>query len=82
MNSYGTTSRAAFIYLCIAIIFMGDTGAYFVGTKLGKRKLLKNISPKKTLEGAIGGLLFSFLTAILLKYLLNIPISILFLSFL
>ena len=82
MDSYGTASRAAFIYLCIAIVFMGDTGAYFVGLKFGKRKLLKSISPKKTIEGAVGGLLFSLFGAILIKYLLHIPISLLYLSFL
>jgi len=38
--------------------WMTDTGAYFVGSFLGKRKLCEKISPKKTVEGAIGGVLF------------------------
>ena len=43
---------------CLAAIFCtwgSDTGAYFVGKAIGKRKLFELVSPKKTLEGALGG---------------------------
>ena len=43
--------------LPFVIAFGSDTGAYFTGMKLGKQKLAPHISPKKTLEGAIGGIL-------------------------
>jgi phosphatidate cytidylyltransferase len=36
--------------------WFGDTGAYFAGRFLGKHKLYEAVSPKKTVEGAIGGL--------------------------
>ncbi|MBE6901806.1 MAG: phosphatidate cytidylyltransferase, partial [Ruminococcaceae bacterium] len=45
-----------FLYLLFCAWF-GDSGAYFVGTFLGKHKLCPNISPKKTVEGFIGGII-------------------------
>lgn len=48
-------------YVLIAIFaaWASDVGAYFTGTFLGKHKLSPNISPKKTVEGLIGGILFN-----------------------
>lgn len=43
------------ILVCIAA-WVTDSAAYFVGTLFGKRKLFPNLSPNKTLEGVIGGL--------------------------
>ena len=45
------------ILLPFAIAFLSDTGAYFVGCAIGKHKLAPVISPKKTIEGLIGGVL-------------------------
>ena len=45
----------AWVFLLLAVTWLGDTGAYFAGRFLGKRKLYEKISPKKTWEGAIGG---------------------------
>lgn len=47
--------NAAVVWL-IAVIAASDTAQYYVGTKLGRRKLAPAISPGKTIEGAIGGL--------------------------
>jgi phosphatidate cytidylyltransferase len=43
----------------LLVIWIGDGGAYFVGTFLGKHKMAPKISPKKTWEGFVGGLIIS-----------------------
>ncbi|RAW03464.1 phosphatidate cytidylyltransferase [Pseudochryseolinea flava] len=47
------------IWGCLFILWASDTGAYFAGTYLGKRKLFERISPKKSWEGFIGGALLA-----------------------
>jgi phosphatidate cytidylyltransferase len=50
----------AYLLLVFLLIqWLGDTFAYFVGTWMGRRKLAPRISPKKTVEGTLGGLLGS-----------------------
>lgn len=51
----------------LAIVWMTDTLAYFVGKSIGKRPLAPSISPKKTWEGTLGGLAGALLTAAILK---------------
>jgi phosphatidate cytidylyltransferase len=50
----------------LAIVFSGDTFAYLFGRMFGKNALLAPVSPKKTVEGSIGGLLGSALAGIVL----------------
>jgi phosphatidate cytidylyltransferase len=52
----------------LAIVFAGDTFAYFFGRFLGRRKLLESVSPKKTIEGALGGLLGSAIVGFCLQH--------------
>lgn len=58
--SYG----ASFVFLAFIVTWAGDTGAYVVGSAIGRHPLIPRISEKKTREGALGGLLFSILGAI------------------
>lgn len=51
-----------FIFLLL-VVFAGDTAAYLIGIKLGQHKLMPLISPKKSVEGALGGLLGSSVAA-------------------
>lgn len=49
------------------ILWASDTGAYFSGIMLGKKKLFERVSPKKTWEGSIGGALLALLMAFILS---------------
>ena len=56
-------------YLIIGIfilIWVNDSFAYLVGKTLGRHKLFPSVSPKKTIEGSLGGLLFALVGAYLL----------------
>ena len=59
-------------FVTVACIIAADTGAYFVGKNLGRTKLT-DISPKKTVEGAIGGLASAVAAAIALRALFSWP---------
>ena len=66
MTQYnGLLLLAIFIF-----IWVNDTGAYLVGSRWGKRRLAPSISPKKSVEGSIGGLLLVLLSAVVLRLLL------------
>jgi phosphatidate cytidylyltransferase len=52
------------------VTWAGDSGAYFIGSSLGKRPLAPSISPKKTVEGAVGSVVSSVLAALLCQTLL------------
>lgn len=57
------------ILLLLAVVWAGDTGAYFVGRAIGRHKLYPTVSPKKTIEGALGGLAASVGVAVLIAEL-------------
>jgi phosphatidate cytidylyltransferase len=56
------------------LIWTNDTFAYLVGKSIGKHKLFERISPKKTIEGFIGGIIFAIIASYFIsKYFLKIP---------
>jgi phosphatidate cytidylyltransferase len=63
--------RWALIYL-LFVSKMTDTAAFFVGKRIGQTKLTPYISPKKTWEGAIGGLVGALLTSIIFYFILQL----------
>ncbi|UKN01690.1 phosphatidate cytidylyltransferase [Paracrocinitomix mangrovi] len=53
------------------LIWLSDTFAYLVGRKIGKHKIIPSISPNKSWEGFIGGLVFAIIGAISLSFLIE-----------
>jgi phosphatidate cytidylyltransferase len=65
------------VILALGLAWFADTGAYFAGRFLGKHKLYEAVSPKKTVEGALGGLLASVVWALLgsFWFLRSLPVA-------
>lgn len=66
----GLDGRLVVLYLLL-VTKLGDMGAYFIGKTFGKHHLIPRISPKKSLEGAIGGVIISFLIAVAFRSFLH-----------
>ncbi len=66
---YDLQHGVEWILVFLLINWVGDTGAYFSGLRFGKKKLYPEISPKKTQEGAWGGLLSGAVVVLLFKFL-------------
>ena len=56
------------IFLLLIIVMCGDSAAYYSGSSLGKHKLYPAVSPKKSVEGSLGGLLGSIAGALFAKF--------------
>ena len=63
------------VWLVFIISFMTDTFAYFSGYLFGKHKLIPNVSPKKTIEGSIGGILGSTICCLIFGYIFKLDMA-------
>ena len=66
-NSYEPT----YILFLLIIVWTSDSAGYFFGIKYGKRKLMKSISPKKTIEGLVASLFFSMIISLIFGYIID-----------
>lgn len=69
---YLTATREAglvFIIYALVVVWTTDSGAYFIGRKLGKNKLWPDISPNKTIEGFVGGIASAVVFAIIFQFI-------------
>jgi len=64
--------KTVYLYLVFIIAFGTDTFAYFIGNLFGRKKLCPTISPNKTVEGSIGGILGSIVLVVLYSLYFNI----------
>lgn len=62
----------AYIIFALFIVWFTDSGAYFTGRKIGKRKLWPEISPNKTVEGFIGGIVWAIGIGLILNYFVDL----------
>ena len=66
----GALSAASSVILLIGVIVVSDSAQYYTGRAFGRRPLAPSISPKKTLEGAIGGMVFGTIAMAISGFLL------------
>ena len=55
------------IFTLVLTVFAGDTAAFYAGTYFGRHKLCPSISPGKTIEGSVGGVVANTLAAVIMK---------------
>lgn len=65
------SSGLSILVYALFVVWATDIGAYFIGKKYGKRKLMPDVSPNKTIEGSIGGIISAVIVAFL--YLTLLP---------
>ncbi|HJW92523.1 MAG TPA: phosphatidate cytidylyltransferase [Thermoanaerobaculia bacterium] len=56
------------VFFLLIVVWLGDSGAYYVGRTFGKHRLSPRISPKKSIEGFAGGIATSFIAAIVIHF--------------
>ncbi|HET7578467.1 MAG TPA: phosphatidate cytidylyltransferase [Bacillales bacterium] len=66
---------AALMFFILFVIWATDSGAYFSGNRFGRRKLWPQISPNKTVEGAVGGILAGLVIAAVYQLFLSVYAS-------
>jgi len=66
---YRSDNGAAWVLMVLAVVFAGDTAAFYVGRQWGRRKLCPRVSPGKTLAGALGGVAGSVVAGVAVKVL-------------
>jgi phosphatidate cytidylyltransferase len=69
LMSFGSLLRALpegreMMYLLVGTIWAGDIGQFYIGSRFGQKPLAPRISPRKTVEGALGGIVVSMVVAI------------------
>lgn len=75
LRDAGLAPGAGWLYLVCAVTWLQDATAYFVGKSYGRHKMSPSLSPKKTWEGAAGGMVGAILGGVLAVLICGLPIS-------
>jgi len=67
-NDFPNDIGPKLVMFLLLVVWLGDAGAYYVGKQFGRHKLSPRISPKKTIEGGIGGIVMAIITAIVIHF--------------
>ncbi|WP_096154607.1 MULTISPECIES: phosphatidate cytidylyltransferase [Bacillus] len=67
----------AYIFFALFVIWSTDSGAYFIGRSFGKNKLWPEISPNKTIEGSLGGVLCAIVVGLAFHVLVGLEYGVL-----
>ncbi|TYS91169.1 phosphatidate cytidylyltransferase [Rossellomorea aquimaris] len=65
-----------FVFYALFIIWATDSGAYFIGRAMGKKKLWPQISPNKTIEGFVGGIICAIVVGVIMTFFTDLDMSI------
>lgn len=72
MNSAQYHDGLGFVVMMFTAILLTDVGCYYAGTKFGKNKLAPVISPNKTIEGSMGGMICAVIGASVVGYFIGV----------
>src|SRR6266480_729186 len=67
-SDFGLNIGPKLVFFLLLVVWLGDAGAYYIGKRFGRHKLSPLISPKKTIEGGIGGIVTAILTAVVIHF--------------
>ena len=70
LQQIGDPKGSSLVFFLLATVWCGDSGAYLIGSNFGKRKLCPAISPNKTIEGAVSGLIAGIAGGFIVWFLL------------
>ena len=80
LRSAGDTESTHFgsvlILVVLGIVWSADIGAYFTGKNLGKRKLMPKVSPNKTIEGLLGGIVAAVIFVLAFCHFTNVDMAV------
>jgi phosphatidate cytidylyltransferase len=72
LRTFGGDHGMFYVIIAISSAWVADTGAFFAGSFWGKHKLCPNISPKKTIEGVIGGFVLNIAAMLVFGYIFHV----------